>query len=306
MKKIILTILAVITLSVGAIYILIPARINVEETNLIKINGNAAYRTLLNEKNWLKWWPGTTGFTYNKQNYRINRPMINGFELEIFLPGDSLSSQLELVPVGLDSTAFSWSCILNTSNNPVKRFLQYRQSNAVKKNLKELLGILNKYLNNEENIYGFTVKEVKVIDSVLISTRNTFDHYPSEADIETMIQKLRNYIFLQKASEKNYPMLNVLQVSEKGYEAMVAIATDIRLPSTETFSPKSVLKGGYILETEIKGGPFTINEAVSRFELYKNDFKKVSPAIPYQLLVTDRMKEADTTKWITRLYYPVF
>jgi hypothetical protein len=29
-------------------------------------------------------------------------------------------------------------------------------------------------------------------------------------------------------------------------------------------------------------------------------------AIPYQSLVTDRMKEPDTMKWLTRLYVPVF
>lgn len=298
--------LVLIILAVGAIYIFIPARINIAETTLVKVNTDAAYRTLIQEKNWLKWWPASTGFTYNKLSYRLTRSMFNAFELEIILPDDSLSSKLGLVPVGLDSTAFGWSCILNTGNNPIKRFFQFRQSKAIKKNLNELLGRLNEYLANEENVYGFTVKEVKVVDSVLLSTRHTFDHYPDETDIGTMIRKLRNYISSQQALEKNYPMLNVRPVSEKIYETMVAIATDKRLPATENFAPKFVLKGGNILETEIRGGPFKIKEAVFQFELYKNDFRKVSPAIPYQLLVTDREKETDTTKWITKLYYPVF
>jgi hypothetical protein len=41
-------------------------------------------------------------------------------------------------------------------------------------------------------------------------------------------------------------------------------------------------------------------------ENYARDHKKQSPAIPYQLLVTNRLTEADTTKWITQINYPVF
>jgi hypothetical protein len=39
---------------------------------------------------------------------------------------------------------------------------------------------------------------------------------------------------------------------------------------------------------------------------YVEDNKKTSPAIPYQSLITNRLTETDTTKWVTKLYYPVF
>ena len=38
---------------------------------------------------------------------------------------------------------------------------------------------------------------------------------------------------------------------------------------------------------------------------YFLDSKRASPAIPYELMVTDRSAETDTAKWVTRLYYPI-
>jgi len=35
------------------------------------------------------------------------------------------------------------------------------------------------------------------------------------------------------------------------------------------------------------------------------DYQRAIIAIPFQMLITDRTKETDSTKWITRLYYPV-
>ena len=101
-------------------------------------------------------------------------------------------------------------------------------------------------------------------------------------------------------------MLNVLKFDNSHFEVMTAIPVDKALPETSEFAPKFLLKGGHILEAQIQGGPYTIENSLKEFENYRADYKFTSPAIPYQLLVTDRVKETDTTKWITRLYYPVF
>jgi hypothetical protein len=38
---------------------------------------------------------------------------------------------------------------------------------------------------------------------------------------------------------------------------------------------------------------------------YKDDYQRVSPAIPFYSLITDRLKEPDSSKWITKIYFPV-
>jgi hypothetical protein len=39
---------------------------------------------------------------------------------------------------------------------------------------------------------------------------------------------------------------------------------------------------------------------------YFADYKRVAMAIPFEYLVTDRETETDTTKWVTRIYAPVY
>ena len=63
---------------------------------------------------------------------------------------------------------------------------------------------------------------------------------------------------------------------------------------------------GNILEAKVVGGPATIEKGEIAMKNFAKDYGKVSPAIPFQLLVTDRNKEQDTSKWITYLKYPVF
>ena len=106
--------------------------------------------------------------------------------------------------------------------------------------------------------------------------------------------------------EKNLPMLNVVKLDNLRYEAMAAIPVDKTLPKTNEFAPKFLLKGGNILEAQIEGGSYTIETSLKELENYRLDYKLNSPAIPYQLLVTDRTKEPDTTKWITKIYSPIY
>lgn len=63
---------------------------------------------------------------------------------------------------------------------------------------------------------------------------------------------------------------------------------------------------GKILSAEIRGGTYTSKESIKRLELYMDDHKLTSPAIPFESLVTDRSKEADTARWVTKLYYPIY
>jgi hypothetical protein len=63
--------------------------------------------------------------------------------------------------------------------------------------------------------------------------------------------------------------------------------------------------GGNMLVTEVKGGQIEVNKASVQLLNYISDYNRTAPAIPFESLVTDRRKEPDSSKWITRIYYPV-
>ncbi|HEV8270321.1 MAG TPA: hypothetical protein VGQ04_03390 [Chitinophagaceae bacterium] len=306
MKKVLIGLVLSIVFLLAAVYLFIPRKIKIEAAVPLNAALPGVFRTLINDSNWKKWWPGETPFVYNKQTYSINGRFFNVFGIDIYSDKDTINSRMELVLVKENTMTIMWNAEQASSNDPLKRFDRYRHAKQTENNMNAILQSLKTFLQKKENIYGFDIKETLVKDSALISTRRQFDHYPGAQEVDSMIQSLRKYISQNNAIEKNLPMLNVFELGNSRYEAMTAIPVDKVLPKTNEFAPKFLLKGGNILEAQIQGGPYTIKKGLEELENYRADYKFDSPAIPYQLLVTDRTKEADTTKWITRLYYPVF
>lgn len=305
MKKGIIILLTIAALVIAGIFIFIPSKIRISSIAKAHANNEGAQRVLMDDKNWAKWWPSDKVFQLDGSSYRISKKMISGFELMVSKGTDSLSSQLLLIGVNTDTTVLTLSCELESGNNPFKRMVDYNRATDIKKDFNLLLDSLRSFLSNQKNIYGFVANQVKVTDSVLLSTKKTFDHYPDEFETDVLIQKLRAHIKTNNAKEMNYPMLNVKQLDEKHFEAMVAIATDKKLPDNNEFAAKMVVKNGNLLEAEITGGHATIRQAFIQYDLLIEDYNKTPPAIPYQLIITDRTKERDTAKWITKLCYPI-
>ena len=86
---------------------------------------------------------------------------------------------------------------------------------------------------------------------------------------------------------------------------MVAIPVNKILPETNRFLVKRMILGK-ILVAEVRGGRSRIDEGMQEMENYVKDHKLVSPAIPFEMIITNRQAESDTAKWVTRLYYPIF
>jgi hypothetical protein len=138
-----------------------------------------------------------------------------------------------------------------------------------------------------------------------VSAKQSFSHYPTTADVYAMIARLRNYINQSGAKELFSPMLNIARTDSTTYSAQVGLPVDRVLPQKDDITSKWMMKGGNILMGEVTGGEKQIEEAQKQMELYISDYQRSMIAIPFQMLITDRTKEPDTTKWVTQLYYPV-
>jgi hypothetical protein len=65
------------------------------------------------------------------------------------------------------------------------------------------------------------------------------------------------------------------------------------------------MEPGNFMATEVKGGTYSVDEAIKQLQLYISDYGKVQMAKGFQVLETDRMQEPDTSKWLTKIYIPV-
>lgn len=85
---------------------------------------------------------------------------------------------------------------------------------------------------------------------------------------------------------------------------MVGLPASRDLPNTATMEQKRMVMGN-ILVAEVRGGDAGVREGMRQLEDYVSDHGMVSPAIPFVSLVTDRRQEPDSSRWVSRLYYPI-
>ncbi|WP_207514781.1 GyrI-like domain-containing protein [Longitalea luteola] len=308
MKKWIIVPIALIVFVFLAIYIVVPKKINGSHTVTIHCTRGAANRYLVNDNNWPKWWPTNTSlnvFPYKKYTFQPQQRMFDAVGVRIAGNELSINSKIILIPRHSDSVAVQWHYEYTTGSNPVTRVQRYVQARALEQPINEILATAKQFLEQPENVYGIAIKKTTIKDSLLLSTRQVFTSRPATEKIYSLLNKLTTYLQQQGASQTGYPMLNIYEKDSTHFEIMVAVPVNKAVKEQKNMVMKNLVQG-YVLVAEIKGGDHTVANAFSQMENYLKDHRYESPAIPFYSLVTNRLTETDTTKWITRINYPVF
>lgn len=297
------------------IYVFIPDKLFISKVNSVKANRNAVFRNLSDKSTWHKWWPpeqfkdtsvriDDTVFNYKNVDYVVNPKIIDVINLSLTYKGNVINSFINILSLNNDSVAIEWKSELQTNLNPVKKINAYFTSKKIKHDMGDILESLKSFLEKQENIYGLTIKEEKVKDTLLIAMKSISNSYPATSTIYDLIKSLKDYISANGAIETNYPMLHIMQDSGV-FKIMVAIPVNKRIPENNKFLFKRMVPGR-ILVTEVKGGRYTRDKALNQLEIYINDNSLSSPAIPFESLVTERSREPDTARWVTKIYYPIY
>jgi hypothetical protein len=164
---------------------------------------------------------------------------------------------------------------------------------------------LGSRLEDQRLVYGIVITEGNTTDSALVSTERTFDQYPSDSVIYGLVAKLRQFVERNGGHETGYPMLNVTKELGGMCKVEVGLPIDGHMDGKGDIRWRQLIRVVF-LEADVQGGDSTVRKAVGQMANYISDYQRTVMAIPYQSLITDRMKERDTTKWVTRLYVPVF
>ena len=99
----------------------------------------------------------------------------------------------------------------------------------------------------------------------------------------------------------------VQRVQEANYKIMLGYPINKihELNSTSDLVIKKMIPGKLLTGT-VYGGPASITNGHDKMRQYILDYGKEEVALPYEITITNRCKEPDTTKWVTKLCYPVF
>jgi hypothetical protein len=315
MKTLFPAVIVICVLFLLGIYLFIPARITFSKVLIIPTKITIANRFLIDESRWGKWFPhdsvntlspppGKNVFSYKNYFYSMEKKSIDVAQVSISNNQIFLQSLIRIISLNADSVAIEWKSEMPVASNPFKRISNYIKAKELRNNMGDILEHLQTFLGNSEKVYGIRLHEVMSKDSTLISTESLMRSYPSTSDIYNLIERLRKYIISQKAGETNFPMLHVHQINDTTYETLVAIPVNKYLEGNDKIFNKRFVPWK-VLTAEVKGGNYTVNEAMDQMELYRNDYQIKAMAIPFESLVTDRSKQPDTLQWITRIYTPV-
>ena len=311
MKKWALIFIATLCLLISSIYVFIPSTLRISEAVKINCTVDGTNRFLTHDDNWEKWWPQNkinksqdnfsyAGFTFKPIKKLYNRQMV------IIEKNDlKIQSFIDLIQLSNDSLIVRWHTEMNTNINPIKRLKQYNNAVKIKRSMHNILIRLQTFLADKNNIYDYEIHKDNIQKTYLVATISAFTHYPSTAEIYESIDKLKKYIALKEAVETNFPMVNITGSDSTKYEAMIAIPTNKELPGSGSIFMKRIVTEK-VLAGKVQGGTYEINNALKQLQTFLDDYHLTSPAIPFQSLVTDRLNQPDTSKWITIVYLPIF
>lgn len=306
MRIILIPIGLVLLLAVAGLYVLLPRQVGLSQQAPVKAPAATVLRALTEKEKWQQWWPDSLdGLHYRDENFTAGAQMNASLLVDLPAGDTTVRGLLMVIGIGPDSTLVSWEATLPAGANPVHRAGTWIESRSLNREMAEVLARLEAFVEKPKNVYGLAVKEVKVTTPYLVAVRGQSTGYPTTGDVYTQVAKLRAYIQAEGARETAPPMLNVERLDSARYGYMVALPVDRPLPGRGDILEKRMVLGK-LLQAEVRGGDYVVRCGLAALEAYRQDYRRISPAIPYTSLVTDRSREPDTAKWITQLYYPVF
>lgn len=311
MKKWLIGIGIVLIIFIACVYIFVPGSPGISQVTGVRCSPGGTYRVLTDKSKWQNWWPEkdsagskTNSFLYNGYSFTIQQPLPHGIDIMVENDELQIASRIVIMPIQRDSVTLVWQCTYPSGNNPFTRISGYQQAVDLKNNFAEILSGLKAFLETPVNVYGYNIQQTSTTDTLLIAARGSSTAHPGLQEVYKLVNQLKDYINTNGAEQTGYPMLNVSQTGASQFQFQVAVPVNKTLPNSGNIFSRRMVPGNFLM-LEASGGLKTVEHAMQQLKQYAADHQRTSMAIPFEVMVTDRVKEQDTTKWLTRIYYPV-
>jgi hypothetical protein len=302
MKKWLLLFVFVLLVGALCVDLFIPSTLMVARTVPVQCRAVAAFPLLSNENRWKDWWPGSE----LREKFRIRRLSYQSIDIVFHEGGQLIATQMSLLPVGSqDSSLLHWETTLHCGWSPVERLWEYGRARRLGELMDGMLVSASEYFSKKENLYGVPIDVGSTMDTLLIVTRMVKKGLPTNEDIYAQVDKLDQYMRAVNSRQTGAPMVNIVAKEDEpgAYRLMVALPVGTRIEGKGDISFMRLVPGRFLI-TEVKGGPADVDKALEGLRAYIRDYQLTVMAIPFQSLVTDR-RQQDSTRWVTRIYYPI-
>lgn len=317
MKKLLLVLSIAMVVFCLAVYLFIPEKLLVSSVATMNATDNGTQRFLIDETQWHNWWnyPDTSGntnhqargtsYVTNNISFSIKEKLYRSLLINITLQQAQIDSKLTVIPLKLDSTAVEWQFSLHGGYNPFKRIKQYLIAKTAKKSMDDVLLHLQDFLSKNENIYGIAIQKETTKDTLYLTRKVFLQKEPGNAEIYQLIKTINNYAAAKKLNPGGNPIYNITLLDNQKYQLMAGVPINKDLPDGNGYSTKHMVKGSF-MTTDVIGGVIAVQKASKALQQYFSDYRKTSMAMNFTMLVTDRLFQPDSSRWVTKLYMPVY
>jgi hypothetical protein len=317
MKKLLLAIAVLLVLGICAIYIFIPKEIVVSHSTTINTSDKNVFEYLKDNKKQAKWLPvneslnntagdTTPSFQYGNQTFTTEGLLYNSLAVNIEQDGIVEKTKIIIVAIKADSVEVVWKSNLHAGLNPVTRVKTYLTATNTKKNMAAILADLKSFLDKSENIYGSPIVYEKIKDTLYIANTIVQNTYLDTKQLTTAIEKLHAYTKLTGGKESGFPIMIVSHLETGEYRTVIGMPISNLIPETKDFVLKRMPQTGRAVTTVIVGGMQSMFKGLGAITKYQSDYYLDQPIIPFFSLITDRAKETDSSKWVTKIWGTVY
>lgn len=289
---------------IAGIYLFIPSPIKVSSQINIKPTEANMFSFLSDENNWRRLQKNDSNhllFKYSFANKNYPFLFINAET-----PNRHVKIKIEILDTGKpDSNILSWLCEIPAGTMPWNRVQTYKEAKRLKKDFSKVIQCFVDYTNQPKNMYGINITETKLQDTIVATLSRTVLKPPSASLACMMINELRQKINNAGLSETGFPMTLIQQVKTNNYKIMVGLPVNKTPEPGNTIVIKKMVPGK-LLTGIVYGGPAAIGIGHEQMRNFISDENREQVALPYEISVVNKCTENDTTKWITKICYPVF
>ena len=299
MRKIVLLLTTILVLSVVAIYLLVPKQFIIKGTQAVNQSAPSVIRGMMQTNKWSEWMP-------KEARLNVTGTMVATIQTELTLDEIKVPVEFSIIDDTSTNAIIGFETSMeNTNWSPIARVQNYLFAKKIQGQLDLILSAAGNYYNTVKGVYGFDIQETNVQDSSLIALDQVLMDTPTLVQIYDMVAQLEQHIIAQNGKIKNDPMVNITRINKEEVYTQVAIPIEKDIQVKPPFTLKKMVLGK-LLSVAVIGDASIVNSALVATKQYLGDKQKTSPAIPYVIYNTNRMKELDAQKWKSTINYPVF
>ena len=266
---------------------------------MVNQSAPSVIRGMMQVDKWSEWLPKET-------ELKVTSSMVATIQTELTLDKINIPVEFSMIDDTSTNAIIGFETSMeNTNWSPIARVQNYLFAKRIQGQLDLILSAAGNYYNTVKGVYGFDIQETNVQDSSLIALDQVRMDTPSLVQLYEMITKLEQQITAQNGKIKNDPMVNITRINKDEVYTQVAIPIEKDIQVKPPFTLKKMVLGK-LLSVAVIGDAVTVHSALVATKQYLGDKQRTSPAIPYVIYNTNRMKEPDAQKWKSTINYPVF